>query len=157
MNPATGEKTTHVGIPEGDPQVAALLAAGWVYLHTVEPGFPQRYKNIADPAVSPQPFPTLDIHHSSLGHTKARYDACLHENRRLNRLIEIVSLRLPVTPLQLKSGGLTWAFATNTIAELPGSRVLEISSGTVSLSNADKNAVRAALALEFPTGQIVLS
>lgn len=149
FNPATGERTTHNGLPEDDPQVATLLAAGWVYLHTVEPGFPRRFKNIIDPAKAPQPIPEVDAPHSGQGHTVARYNAVINEGRRLDRVQELLGTRLN------RAVGISefeWLFTAATLP-VPGARILQVA---LPFPNADKTFVRSALNLEFGTGHVVV-
>ena len=149
----TGDTTEHRGTPEDDPQIAALLAAGWVNLHDIYPDFPRRFKNVLDPATNPQPYPKLCPAHQALGHTKGRFDAAMHESHRLDVAAAIYADRRSITALQ-NYDFLNWSFDAATVPNMPGARVLRVAPAG---SAQDKAFLFGAFGLEFGPGQIVVA
>src|SRR3990167_2144719 len=149
----TGDTTTHKGIPEDDPQVALLLAAGWVNCHDIYPDFPARFKNVLNPASAPQPFPKLCPAHQALGHAQIRYDAVLHESRRLQTAGTIYATRMNRAEFDYSLLG--WAFSADTVATQPGARMLLLKP-TIG-NNTDKTFLQNAINLEYGPGQVVVS
>lgn len=145
-NPITNQ--TSAEIPEG--QEVALLQAGWMYLSTIEPDFPRRFKNILNPSVNPQPRPTLCADHQALGHTKARHDAVWYETKRMEKAHSIILALRPLATWE----DLGWSFQPSLAvdAEVKGARLLVLTPPT--LTPTDKTFLSAAINLEFGPGQV---
>ena len=151
INPQTGDTTTHIGIPESDPWVQQLRADGWLFLHEVYPDFPQRFKNVSDPAKNPQPFPKLcqSPVHRAIGHRKERWEAVMHESARLQVAAEILSARLG-KPVHWSE--MAWSFDDVAVPGMEGARVLRLDLSKELPTT--RNAVRETLALQFGPGQV---
>ena len=152
IDPLTGDTTSHVGLPEGGPEAAALMAQGWWNLADAEKTFPRRFKNVSNPTTDRQPLPRLCTHaaHRTIGHRKERFEAVMHESVRLGAAKAVLLARPGFTQEMIDA--LPWVFTDTTIPGIEGSRVLDV---TLPRSQ-DRLALQAALDLQFGPGTAVV-
>ena len=145
-NTETGEISPFPGYRENDPWVADMLANGWVNLHNVDPTYPARHKIPSNPGVfsNAPPAPKVCEAHKDVGHRPERLAAVFHETNRREIAKAVMEERTGVRPENSE-----FVFEDDRVPGVEGARVLRIP-----FLPQDRNAVLAALNLQFGPGQV---